>query len=169
MPKVLAQKQKSISSFFTPPAEKKKRTGSSTSGEENEKPPNKIPKEEKSPKCSREVVDDAKPGCSKYPDDAPPSPVKESLVTIDFGGSNINIGKSWQNALKDEFEKDYFKKLSQFLAGERKTKTIYPPEDEVFSWTKLHNIRKTKVVIIGQDPYHGPQQAHGLCFRYARI
>jgi len=164
MPKVLAQKQKSISSFFTPPAEKKKRTGSSTSGEENEKPPNKIPKEETSPKCSREVIDDAKPGCSKYPDDAPPSPVKESLMTIDFGGSNIKIGKSWQNALKDEFEKDYFKKLSQFLAGERKTKTIYPPEDEVFSWTKLHNIRKTKVVIIGQDPYHGPQQAHGLCF-----
>jgi len=74
------------------------------------------------------------------------------------------MGNSWRDALKSEFEKDYFKKLSRFLTEERKNKKIYPPENEVFSWTKLHNIRKTKVVIIGQDPYHGPRQAHGLCF-----
>jgi len=88
----------------------------------------------------------------------------KELGHINFSGLNIEIGKSWKEAFKNEFEKDYFKKLSRFLEGERKGKTIYPLPNEIFSWTKYYHIKKTKIVIIGQDPYHGPQQAHGLCF-----
>lgn len=75
-----------------------------------------------------------------------------------------NIGKSWFRALQAEFDKPYFKKLSEFVRQERQTKTVYPPEDKVYTWTHYHEIRDTRVVIIGQDPYHGPDQAHGLSF-----
>jgi len=79
------------------------------------------------------------------------------------GLSNL-IGESWYNKLQTEFSKDYFIKLQDFVGSERKMKTVYPPESDVFSWTQLCPINKVKVVIIGQDPYHGPRQAHGLCF-----
>lgn len=75
-----------------------------------------------------------------------------------------NIGVSWFKALQPEFEKPYFKKLSSFVEQQRKTKTVFPPPDQVFTWTHYHDIRDTRVVIIGQDPYHGPRQAHGLSF-----
>ncbi|XP_071537847.1 uracil-DNA glycosylase-like [Panulirus ornatus] len=58
----------------------------------------------------------------------------------------------------------YFEKLSNFLEHERSKATIYPPEDQVFSWTRHCDLQDVKVVILGQDPYHGPRQAHGLCF-----
>ena len=71
--------------------------------------------------------------------------------------------ESWKPYLDAEFAKPYFKDLSGFLSKAYKTKTIYPPKAQVFSafTTDLNNI---KVVIIGQDPYHGPRQAHGLSF-----
>lgn len=75
-----------------------------------------------------------------------------------------NIGVSWFKALQPEFDKPYFKKLSDFVQQQRKAKTVYPPADKVFTWTHYHTIRDTRVVIIGQDPYHGPNQAHGLSF-----
>jgi len=70
---------------------------------------------------------------------------------------------SWKPILQAEFEKPYFQQLSQFLTDAYATKTIFPPKPQVFSafTTDLNN---TKVVIIGQDPYHGPRQAHGLAF-----
>lgn len=75
-----------------------------------------------------------------------------------------NFGHSWFRALQGEFDKPYFKKLSEFVKSQRDSKTVFPPPDKVFTWTHFHPIRETRVVIIGQDPYHGPGQAHGLSF-----
>ncbi|MBQ8761904.1 MAG: uracil-DNA glycosylase [Clostridia bacterium] len=76
----------------------------------------------------------------------------------------MKIAKSWYEMLKPEFEKDYYKQLQQFLTNEYKHYTIYPETQNVFNALNLVPFNKVKVVIIGQDPYHGPQQAHGLCF-----
>nr|XP_053634004.1 uracil-DNA glycosylase-like isoform X1 [Cherax quadricarinatus] len=75
-----------------------------------------------------------------------------------------NIGTSWFLALKSQFSMPYFEKLSKFLVQERSKATVYPPDDQVFSWTHHCSLQDIKVVILGQDPYHGPRQAHGLCF-----
>ncbi|CAL4112429.1 unnamed protein product, partial [Meganyctiphanes norvegica] len=75
-----------------------------------------------------------------------------------------NIGESWYKALKGEFSKPYFLKLSEFVNAERQKATIYPPAEQVYSWTQYCKLEDVKVVILGQDPYHGPKQAHGLCF-----
>lgn len=76
-----------------------------------------------------------------------------------------NLNKSWLTVLAGEFEKEYMLKLDKFLCQERKKgKIIYPSEDDIFSAFNLSPLSKTKVVIIGQDPYHGEDQAHGLCF-----
>jgi uracil-DNA glycosylase len=77
---------------------------------------------------------------------------------------NIKIDNSWKVNLTDEFEKDYFKKLTEFLVEEYKNYTIFPPPDEIFTAFNLCNFENTKVVILGQDPYHGDGQAHGLSF-----
>lgn len=74
------------------------------------------------------------------------------------------ISQNWFNLLKDEFEKDYYKKLSLFLENEYKTKTIYPKPENVFNSINHVKFDDVKVVIIGQDPYHEPGQAHGLSF-----
>jgi len=83
---------------------------------------------------------------------------------FEFASSTINIGSSWSEILTSESKKPYFKKLSQFVSKERSQYTIYPPLQDVFSWTLHHKLEQIKVVILGQDPYHGPNQAHGLCF-----
>lgn len=70
----------------------------------------------------------------------------------------------WQDLLKDEFEKEYYKKLRDFLNEEYKTKEIYPDKDDVFNALHYTSYKDVKVVILGQDPYHGPNQAHGLSF-----
>jgi uracil-DNA glycosylase len=71
---------------------------------------------------------------------------------------------SWQTAIGDEFEKPYFQELSKFVEGERKKHQIFPPEAEVFSAFDLTPYDQVKVVLLGQDPYHDDNQAHGLCF-----
>ena len=70
----------------------------------------------------------------------------------------------WTQFLKDEFEKPYFKDLSAFLTKEYGTKTIYPKKEDVFSCFGYTDYDDLKVVILGQDPYHQPNQAHGMCF-----
>lgn len=77
---------------------------------------------------------------------------------------DIKIESSWKEKLQPEFEKEYFQKLVQFVKNEYQTKTIYPPGNLIFNAFNLCPFNKVKVVIIGQDPYHGPGQAHGLCF-----
>ena len=77
---------------------------------------------------------------------------------------NVQIEESWKQHLAPEFEKDYFIKLTEFVRSEYQTTTIYPPGRLIFNAFNLCPFDKVKVVIIGQDPYHGPGQAHGLCF-----
>ena len=74
------------------------------------------------------------------------------------------IGNEWDIVLEDEFNKDYFLKIKEFVDGEYATKTIYPPYDEIFNAFQLTHIKNVKVVILGQDPYHEEGQAHGLAF-----
>lgn len=76
----------------------------------------------------------------------------------------INIGNDWDELLKDEFEKDYYKKLRAFLAEEYKTHIIHPDMYDIYNALKWTSYKDTKVVILGQDPYHEPDQAHGLAF-----
>lgn len=78
---------------------------------------------------------------------------------------DVKIEESWKHALAGEFEKEYFKNLTDFVRGEYLSgKHIYPAARNIFNAFNLCPVDKTKVVIIGQDPYHEPGQAHGLCF-----
>jgi uracil-DNA glycosylase len=70
----------------------------------------------------------------------------------------------WEPILADEFNKPYYISLRQFLVNEYKTRVIYPDKNDIFSALRLSSYANTKVVILGQDPYHGPGQAHGLSF-----
>lgn len=74
------------------------------------------------------------------------------------------IGNKWDELLKEEYKKDYFEKLLYFIKEEYKTKTIYPKQNEVFNAFRYTDFDDLKVVILGQDPYHGPNQAEGLSF-----
>ena len=74
------------------------------------------------------------------------------------------IDESWKNLLIDEFNMSYFIGLRQFLVEEKKQYTIYPPGPQIFAAFNLTPFESVKVVILGQDPYHGKGQAHGLCF-----
>ena len=76
----------------------------------------------------------------------------------------VNIKNDWYDLLKDEFEKDYYKKLRTFLIEEYRHHTIYPNMYDIFNALNFTPYKDVKVVILGQDPYHGPQQAHGLSF-----
>lgn len=74
------------------------------------------------------------------------------------------IGNSWDELLKDEYNKEYFNNLLNFVNKEYQTKTIYPKKNEVFNAFRYTDYNNIKVVILGQDPYHGPNQAEGLSF-----
>lgn len=74
------------------------------------------------------------------------------------------IGNDWDIMLQDEFDRPYFKRLENFLTEERARYEIYPPQEDVFNALRYSSFQDTKVVILGQDPYHEPGQAHGLCF-----
>ena len=77
---------------------------------------------------------------------------------------DVKIESSWKEVLQTEFDKPYFKDLTDFVRAEYASATIYPPASLIFNAFNLCPFSNTKVVIIGQDPYHGPGQAHGLCF-----
>ncbi|GMN08935.1 uracil-DNA glycosylase [Croceitalea sp. MTPC9] len=77
---------------------------------------------------------------------------------------NVSIEPSWKKVLQPEFEKPYFKQLAQFVKQEYKQHTCYPKGKEIFAAFDHCPFQETKVVIIGQDPYHGSNQANGLCF-----
>lgn len=74
------------------------------------------------------------------------------------------IGNSWDQVLSNEFNEEYFKDLINFIKGEYQSKTIYPPQNKVFNALRYTDFDNVKVVILGQDPYHGPNQAEGLSF-----
>ena len=80
----------------------------------------------------------------------------------------VNLGNDWDEILKDEFTKDYYLKLRAFLAKEYRQGTVYPDMYDIFNALRYTSFKDTKAVIIGQDPYHGEGQAHGLCFSVRR-
>ncbi|BDD11595.1 uracil-DNA glycosylase 2 (plasmid) [Fulvitalea axinellae] len=77
---------------------------------------------------------------------------------------DVKINETWKERLQEEFDKTYFGQLTDFVRSEYKTGTIYPPAKLIFNAFDHCPFDKVKVVIIGQDPYHGPGQANGLCF-----
>ena len=76
----------------------------------------------------------------------------------------VSFQNEWDGLLADEFKKPYYLQLREFLKSEYRTQTIYPDMYHIFSALQLTSFGDVKVVILGQDPYHGPGQAHGLCF-----
>ncbi len=77
---------------------------------------------------------------------------------------NPTMDEEWKAVLQPEFEKEYFRKLKQFLVEEKKHHVVYPPGKMIFAAFDRTPLSEVKVVILGQDPYHGPDQAHGLSF-----
>jgi len=76
----------------------------------------------------------------------------------------VSIGNSWDRVLEGEFDKEYYKELRRFLIGEYRSGVIYPDMYDIFNALKFTAFDDVKAVILGQDPYHEPGQAHGLCF-----
>lgn len=76
----------------------------------------------------------------------------------------INLKNDWKDLLKDEFQKEYYLKLRHFLVNEYSEKNIYPNKYDIFNALHFTSYKDVKVVVLGQDPYHGPNQAHGLSF-----
>lgn len=76
----------------------------------------------------------------------------------------VNIGNDWDTLLADEFKKDYYLSLREFLKTEYFSRKIYPPMEDIFNALRYTSYENARVVILGQDPYHGEGQAHGLCF-----
>ena len=81
-----------------------------------------------------------------------------------IGAEMVNFENEWDELLKDEFQKDYYQNLRKFLIKEYKTQTIYPDMYDIYNAMKYTSYEDVKVVILGQDPYHEPNQAHGLSF-----
>jgi len=80
----------------------------------------------------------------------------------------VNIGNDWDKILDGEFEKEYYKNLRQYLIQEYKTTIVFPSKYDIFNALKYTSYQDVKAVILGQDPYHEPNQAHGLCFSVKR-
>ena len=76
----------------------------------------------------------------------------------------VNIGNEWDALLADEFKKDYYLQVRSFLKQEYSTTRIYPPMNDIFNALKMTSYSDVRAVILGQDPYHGAGQAHGMCF-----
>lgn len=146
--------QKQISAFFKPLATSPKRLLSSEVSGDSEQPTKK-PKSEGIPgnAFSPAIDIEKKRLIAKVKLQSRATPIVPT-----------DIGLSWFGALEQEFSKEYFVKLSTFVQEERRKFTVYPSHEDVFSWTKSCDVNKVKVVILGQDPYHNPGQAHGLAF-----
>ncbi|KAL4646675.1 uracil-DNA glycosylase [Arapaima gigas] len=140
--------QKTINSYFSPVAKKRTYARQNEDTTNDGAPLKKVKTE----------VDGESTTCQSNTSVRPPSEGLQSRNLTD------GIGETWRRELSAEFEKPYFRNLISFVSEERKKHTVYPPAHQVFTWTQMCSIRDVKVVILGQDPYHGPSQAHGLCF-----
>ncbi|XP_078523521.1 uracil-DNA glycosylase isoform X2 [Lissotriton helveticus] len=161
--------QKTIHSFFGPATKKR------SSSEANEKKENTVPGETTPVKRFRsagheddEVLAVVSPPLSPEQLDRIQRNKQVALQKLASRSTPEGVGKTWSEALSGEFVKPYFTKLSTFVAEERNRCTVYPPPHQVYTWTQMCSITDVKVVILGQDPYHGPNQAHGLCFSVQR-
>ena len=96
---------------------------------------------------------------------AAPAAARSSAQSLELKGSTMHtLPASWRHVLAAEIEKPYFQELARFVAEERKTQQVFPPDDEVFSALELTPYEDVRVLVLGQDPYHDDGQAHGLCF-----
>lgn len=100
---------------------------------------------------------------------APPSVTTAPTTATGTSGASgwpplDGLEPGWRNALQPQFDRPYFRRLMQYLSSEVKSHTVYPPSNEIFMALNLCPLDEVKVVVIGQDPYHGPGQAHGLAF-----
>ena len=164
LPLVTMSAQKSIRSYFRP-----KTTPTKRQADETELTPSKRSKP------LSETVNGASDDGDKTestvvsvrePEDKVLAEIKRQVAAT--SGLCENIGPTWFLALREEFTKKYFVSLSSFLEDQRKSVTVYPPVHQVYAWTHHSTIKDVKVVILGQDPYHGPNQAHGLSFSVCR-
>jgi uracil-DNA glycosylase len=80
----------------------------------------------------------------------------------------VLLNNDWDELLSEEFKKEYYLNLRHFLKTEYFSKRIYPPMNDIYNALRYTSYKDTRVVILGQDPYHGPGQAHGLCFSVKR-
>ncbi|XP_067911652.1 uracil-DNA glycosylase-like [Heterodontus francisci] len=169
--------QKTIASYFTPAvkrtlsevSEEEIENGQETNREEQEQDGMRTPvKKLKADPEGGEAP--AKPSCPLSPEQLSRIERNKQAALQRLAARNVppGFGESWKKELLMEFSKPYFIKLMGFVALERKRWTVYPPPHQVFTWTEMCNIHDVKVVILGQDPYHGPNQAHGLCFSVKR-
>lgn len=83
---------------------------------------------------------------------------------MDGESKMVNIGNDWDELLEGEFDKEYYQELRQFLIKEYRSGAVYPSMYDIFNALKFTSYKGVRAVILGQDPYHGPGQAHGLCF-----
>ncbi|XP_037536354.1 uracil DNA glycosylase a [Nematolebias whitei] len=153
--------QKTINSFFSPVS--KKRVFKELNDTEGN---TKEPKKQKSA-----VVEPHSPSLCPLTAEQQDRIARNKLAALERLASAQTppeFGESWRKELSSEFVKPYFKQLMSLVSEERKRHTVYPPAEHVFTWTQTCAIRDVKVVILGQDPYHGPNQAHGLCFSVKR-
>ncbi|KAI1900996.1 hypothetical protein AGOR_G00055590 [Albula goreensis] len=156
--------QKTIHSFFSPVAKKRPL-------EENHSANKEAPKDNVSPvKKQKPTNNEALTINALSPEqlDRIAKNKRAALERLAVHNAPDGFGESWRKGLNAEFGKPYFKRLMEFVSTERKHHTIYPPAHQVFTWTQMCAIKDVKVVILGQDPYHGPGQAHGLCFSVQR-
>ncbi|KAK1892742.1 Uracil-DNA glycosylase [Dissostichus eleginoides] len=151
--------QKTINSFFSPVS--KKRISKDVNESEKDA---KHPKKPKSSAVESEVSSPAPAPLSPDQLERIARNKRAAMERRTSAQTPPGFGESWREGLSEEFEKPYFKTLMDFVSKERTRCTVYPPAEEVFTWTQMCDIRDVKVVILGQDPYHGPDQAHGLCF-----
>lgn len=109
----------------------------------------------------------------KAEDSKPDTPAKKAAKDDSIAaGDSKAVGRlvatlkdsGWKNALAEEFAKPYFAKIAGFVESERAATTVYPEADKVFEALNVTPLNKVRVVLLGQDPYHEPEQAHGLCF-----
>ncbi|KAJ1732020.1 uracil DNA glycosylase [Coemansia biformis] len=145
-------KRKTLDSYFGAPAGKKAAASSKPAGEA-------APAASKAP---RAAAAKAAPAAAAE-DDAEDSTVE--LDKDEYGLELATVDASWLPHLRAELAKPYFKQLKRFLREEhQKGKQIFPPARDLYSWTRFAPLDRVRVVILGQDPYHGPGQAHGLAF-----
>ncbi|XP_049326706.1 uracil DNA glycosylase a isoform X2 [Astyanax mexicanus] len=161
--------QKSITAFFSP-ASRKRSLEDQPAGGEEENEGNEARKRVKAEGDAAPAADSSSLSCSLSPEQLHriAANKKAALQRLAARCAPDGLGESWQRALSSEFTKPYFKQLMTFVDGERQKHTVYPPPHQVFTWTQMCKIEDVKVVVLGQDPYHGPNQAHGLCFSVQR-
>ena len=80
------------------------------------------------------------------------------------GEAMVQLNNDWDDLLRDEFQKEYYLNLREFLKTEYSTRKVYPPMFDIFNALRYTSRENTRIVILGQDPYHGAGQAYGLCF-----